>query len=187
MKKIDVVIAGVGGQGNLLLAKLITLTALAEGWDVKRSEIKGLAQRGGSVLSQVRMGEKIWSPLIELGSADFLLGLEPVEALRNYQFLGPQGKAIVSSNFAPNPIKFSEEEILEKARSLSFLLIPALDLAKKAGSPQSANIVILGAVSHFLPFALSTYEKVLKENLKRLQEENLKAFALGREEIQKLT
>ncbi len=186
MKKIDIVIAGVGGQGNLLLAKLITLTALDEGWDVKRSEIKGLAQRGGSVLSQVRLGEKVWSPLIELGSADFLLGLDPVEALRNYQFLGPEGKAICSSNFAPNPIQFSEEEILKKAQSLNFLLIPALDLAKKAGSPQSANIIILGAVSNFLPFALSTYEKILKENLKRLLEENLKAFALGREEIQKL-
>jgi indolepyruvate ferredoxin oxidoreductase beta subunit len=187
VKKIDLVIAGVGGQGNLLLAKLLSLVALEEGWDVKRSEIKGLAQRGGSVLSQVRMGEKIWSPLIQLGSADFLLGLDPVEALRNFQFLSPEGKALVSSNFAPNPIKFSEEEVLEKARSLKFLLIPALDLAKKVGSPQSANIVILGALSNFLPFSLSTFEKIMKENLKRLQEENLKAFALGREEIQRIS
>jgi len=181
MRKIDIVIAGVGGQGNLFLAKLLTQVALKANLDVKRSEIKGLAQRGGPVLSQVRMGEKVWSPLIELGQADLLLGLEPVEALRNAQYLSPSGKAIVSANFYPNPVAFSEEEMLEKAKERGFILIPALDIAKAAGSPQSMNIVILGAASNFLPFDVTLFEEVIKENTKRMLEENLRAFQKGRE------
>lgn len=182
-KKVDVVIAGVGGQGNLLVAGLIAKAALSQGLEAKRSEIKGLAQRGGSVQSLVRIGEKVWSPLIEQGSADILLGLDPVEALRYIQYLAPTGKAIASSNFAPNPVSFSQEEILTKARGHGFFLLPATELAKQAGSVQSANIVVLGAASHFFPFPAEVFRQVIEENVKRFLEENLKAFELGRQAI----
>lgn len=183
MKKVDVVIAGVGGQGNLLVASIIAQTALDYSWEAKRSEIKGLAQRGGSVQSLVRVGEKVWSPLIEKGTADILLGLEPVEALRNVQFLSPAGKAIVSKNFAPNPIPYSQEEVLEKVRAQGFILIPAVDLAKEAGNPQCLNVVLLGAASHFFPFPAESFKQTIKKIVKRLQEVNQKAFDLGREAV----
>jgi indolepyruvate ferredoxin oxidoreductase beta subunit len=183
MNKVNIIIAGVGGQGNLLVAALIAKAALAEGLVARRSEIKGLAQRGGPVQSLVRVGKQVWSPLIEQGTADLLLGLDPVEALRYIQFLAPTGKAITSSNFAPNPVSFSQEEILEKARERGFLLVPANDLAKRAGNVLSANIVLLGAASPFFPFPPERFRQVIRDNVKRFLEENLKAFELGREVI----
>jgi indolepyruvate ferredoxin oxidoreductase beta subunit len=181
MNKVDIVIAGVGGQGNLLLAKLIAEAALMAGLEAKRSEIKGLAQRGGPVQSLVKIGEQVWSPLVERGQADLLLGLELVEALRNVQFLSATGHAIVSRNFAPNPLPFSQPEMLARAQRRGFILISALDLAKQAGNTQSTNIVILGAASHFFPFGPELFREALRKNVKRFLEENLKAFELGRE------
>ncbi len=183
MNKVDIVIAGVGGQGNLLLAKLIAEAALMAGLEAKRSEIKGLAQRGGPVQSLVKIGEQVWSPLVEKGQADLLLGLELVEALRNVQFLSVTGHAIVSRNFVPNPLPFSQPEMLARAQRRGFILISAMDLAKQAGNAQSTNIVILGAASHFFPFGPEFFQEALRKNVKRFLEENLQAFQLGREAL----
>ncbi len=181
MKKVDVVIAGVGGQGNLLVASIIAYTALGYGWEAKRSEIKGLAQRGGSVQSLVRVGEKVWSPLIEKGTADILLGLEPIEALRSIQFLSPSGKAVVSQNFAPNPIPYSQDEVMEKVRAQELILIPAVELAREAGNPQCMNVVLLGAASHLFPFPPESFKETIRKIVKRLEDVNQRAFDLGRE------
>lgn len=189
MRMADVVLAGVGGQGNVLSARLLAEVALSAGYDVKTSEVHGMAQRGGSVVCTVRWGREIHSPLVPEGRADFLLVFELLEGLRHLRFLKAGGTAIVNDyRLDPLPVQRGDatypQDALDAIRSYAgkTLRLEAVDTAKSAGNPRALGTVLLGALSHFLEFPVSTWEEVIRKIIPpKAVEVNLRAFALGRE------
>ena len=184
----NVVIVGVGGQGILLISDILAKVALEEGYDVKKSEVHGMAQRGGSVISEVRFGQKIYSPLVKRGQADFLLALEKLEALRFLDYLKKEKVLIVNNlKVAPLGVNIGKEKYppdifshLRKKTS-QVIKVDGLKIAKDAGNPKTMNIVVLGSLSFFLPFPISSWEKVIKKRVPLpTVPSNLKAFELGR-------
>ncbi|MCD6575483.1 indolepyruvate oxidoreductase subunit beta [Candidatus Aerophobetes bacterium] len=184
----NVVIVGVGGQGILLTSDILAEVAFEEGYDVKKSEIHGMAQRGGSVISEVRFGEKVYSPLIKKGEADILLALEKLEALRFSIYLKKEGIAIVNNLEIP-PLgvnlgkeKYPRDIFSRIEHKISRVIrVEAITMAKKAGSPKTMNVVMLGVLSPFLPFSISSWEKVIKKRVPSYSTEfNIRAFKLGR-------
>jgi len=185
----NIVVAGVGGQGVLLTSDIIAKTALKEGWDVKKSEVHGMAQRGGSVISEVRFGEKIYSPLIKKGKADYLLTLEKLEALRYIDYLKQDGILIVNDlEISPMGVSLGKEkypeniyEVLQDKTS-HLLRVKALDLAEKAGNVRTMNLVLLGMLSRFLSFKKVSWEKTIENEVPRgTFPVNMRAFQLGQE------
>jgi indolepyruvate ferredoxin oxidoreductase beta subunit len=188
-KKItDVLITGVGGQGILLASKVISEAALLEGKDVKQAEVHGMSQRGGSVIATVRFGNKVFSPLIEAGNADFLLAFELLEAYRIIEQLSKDGIAIVNTQRI-DPISVSsgkdeypaglEEKIKKERKNSRF--IPALDIATKLKEVRAVNIIMIGALSNFI----NLKEDSLLEAIKLVVPEkaidiNIKAFEEGK-------
>lgn len=150
----DILLVGVGGQGVLSTAALIAGAAMREGLTVKQSEVHGMAQRGGSVSAHLRLADgPIWSDLIARGSAHLLLAAEPLEALRYLEYLAPDG-AIVSASEPFRNIPVYPDEALVRERLRSFgrvLIVDAERLAKEAGLPQAATVVLAGAATAFLP------------------------------------
>lgn len=187
----DVVLAGVGGQGNVLSARVLAETALSMGYDVKTSEVHGMAQRGGSVVCMVRWGEKVYSPLIEVAKADFLLAFELLEGLRYLRYLGSEGTAIVNDyRLDPLPVLRGDAVYpagaLEAMRSYAARTVEldAREMAASAGSARAAGSCLLGALSVFLDFPTDVWEESLRKSVPaRAQDVNLKAFALGRKDI----
>ncbi len=185
----SIVLVGVGGQGILLACNLLAQAALKAGWDVKTNEVHGMAQRGGSVVAQVRFGQKVHSPLIQRGTADFLLALEKLEALRFSEYLKEDGAAIVNAQqIMPLPVATGAAQYPQEIDRLlrrqfpKLSLIEGVSLAKKAGEMRTTNVVLIGALSILLPFDLELWNSVLEENIKaRFIKVNQKAFALGRE------
>jgi indolepyruvate ferredoxin oxidoreductase beta subunit len=185
----SIVLVGVGGQGILLACNLLAQAALKAGWDVKTNEVHGMAQRGGSVVAQVRFGQKVHSPLIQKETADFLLALEKLEALRFSEYLKGDGAAIVNAQqIMPLPVatgaaQYPQEiDRLLRVRFPRLTLIDGVSLAKKAGEMRTTNVVLIGALSILLPFDLELWDSVLEENIKaRFIKVNQKAFALGRQ------
>jgi len=184
----NIVLAGVGGQGILLASKLLCEAALGEGYDVKANEVHGMAQRGGSVIAQIRFGEKVYSPLVETGTARLFIAMEIVEAIRHRKYLAPDGQAFintqriipttVSSGMADYP---SDPEELVRGAIPNHRMADCLELAKQAGSARCVNTVMAGWVSKSLPFSEETWVEVMGRLIKeRFQEMNRKAFALGR-------
>lgn len=189
MKKIiDCVLAGVGGQGILLASSLISSAALAAGMDVKNNEVHGMAQRGGSVIAQIRFGEEVYSPLVKKGSADFLVALEVIEALRYADYLSAQGivlastQRIVPITVSAGPFNYPDDpEGLLKKRFSSLILCPCLDIAKELGESKTANVVMVGLLSRFLPFSEAIWTDTLKRQIKsRYLDVNINAFFAGR-------
>jgi indolepyruvate ferredoxin oxidoreductase beta subunit len=191
MKQCNIVIAGVGGQGVLLVAEILGNSALREGYDVRVSEIHGMAQRGGSVVCDVRIGKKVYAPTTPDGMADMMLGLEPIETLRYLRFTSPQTLMIVNTRSVK---PFSVLMGLAKDVTLSditqtinrfyskSILIDAVELAMKAGSPLVQNIVMLGLLASTKQLTINV--STLKESIKQLIspkyfELNVKAFELG--------
>jgi indolepyruvate ferredoxin oxidoreductase beta subunit len=178
--KCDVIIVGVGGQGILLTSNVIADAALASGFDVKKSETHGMAQRGGSVVTHVRIGDKVNSILIPKGEADILIASEPVEALRYIDYLGPTGKAIVNSI----PIKVPNYPDMEKVKAelnkQDALVFDALEIAKTAGHPLTQNTVLIGAASKYLPMKEDKIIEAIRDNVSKKLEENLRAYEYGR-------
>lgn len=185
----NLLLAGVGGQGVILASYLLSQVALEAGYDIKQSEVHGMAQRGGSVVSHLRFGEKVYSPLFTPGTADILLSFEPLEALRYLHWLKPEGKLIynivqvnpstVASGLATYP-KDIQERIA--AAFPHVLGLDAVAIATQAGTPRAANLVLLGALSRELPFSAEQWEAVLKRELApNLLAVNRRAFRLGRE------
>ena len=185
----SIVLVGVGGQGILLACNLLAQAALKAGWDVKTNEVHGMAQRGGSVVAQVRFGQKVHSPLIQKETADFLLALEKLEALRFSEYLKGDGAAIVNAQqIMPLPVATGAAQYPQEIDRLlrrqfpKLSLIEGVSLAKKAGEMRTTNVVLIGALSILLPFDLELWNSVLEENIKaRFIKVNQKAFALGRE------
>jgi indolepyruvate ferredoxin oxidoreductase, beta subunit len=178
--KCDVIIVGVGGQGILVTSNVISQAALDSGYDVKKSETHGMAQRGGSVVTHVRIGDRVDGVLIPKGEADILIASEPVEGLRYMDYLKKDGKAIVNSE----PIQVPGYPIMEAVRDeltkQGAIIIDAMDLALKAGHPLTQSIVLVGASSQYLPMKEETIKEAIKKVVSKKIDENLKAFDLGR-------
>ncbi len=187
-EKGNILICGTGGQGVLLLSDILGLVALAEGFDVKKSEVHGMAQRGGSVVSHLRFGKKVYSPLIAEGEADIICSLEKLEGLRYSHFLSPKGVLITDTlEIEPLPAligevsypKYIEERIKKRVKRVYF--ISAFQKAKELGEVRVQNILLLGFLSNFLPFKEESYKEVIKESVKaKFLEINLKALEVGK-------
>ncbi len=188
--KRNIIVAGVGGQGNVTAAYLLGVAALEAGLSVRVADVYGLAQRGGAVVSHVRMG-KVYSPLIGEGEADVVLGLEPMEALRNAVKFVRQDGIVLTNTYPVYPIEASIGEfqypglgkLLEAMKELAktVIAIDAQRLANEAGLPIAANIAMLGALAalEVLPFPAQHLREIVERHVPRFKEENLKAFDLG--------
>lgn len=181
-----VVLAGVGGQGTILAGDVIAKVAVAQGYDVKLSEVHGMAQRGGSVDTIVRFGDFVHSPIVDPGVADHLIAFELIEAARRLAALSPGGRLVVNNRtIQPLPVltgAMSAPTGIEAALAYEgAVFLDAEALACEAGSPRSANVVLLGAASYGLPFPESSWRDVIASRVPpKTVEANLRAFDLGR-------
>lgn len=191
--KLDVLMTGVGGQGIILSSDVLAEAALAAGYDVKKTDVHGMAQRGGAVTSHVRIGLKVASPLIEEGQADILLAFEKLEAVRWTAFLKPGAIAVVNDHALP-PLSVAigheayptDTSIVDtiKQRATEVHVIPATKLASDLGDVRTLNIVMIGCLSVFLPFDLELWQNAVARLVPpKVKELNLSAFNLGRKEI----
>lgn len=189
-----ILFCGVGGQGILLASEITAYSLLAAGLDVKKSEVHGMAQRGGSVVAHLRYGAKVYSPLIEPGRADIVVSFELMEAARYLSFMHRDSKVIVNtvkippSSVATGKVAYPAD-ILEELRSRDLALYP-IDgggISKAIGEPRSANIALVGALSNFLPVAEEIFLEVINARVKYKIAENIKAFQEGRRVAQPLS
>lgn len=178
--KCDVIIVGVGGQGILVTSNVIAQAALDSGFDVKKSETHGMAQRGGSVVTHVRIGDQVDGVLIPKGEADLLIASEPVEGLRYMDYLSSEGKAIVNSEPITVPGYPIMEAIRDELAKQGAIILDAMDLANQAGHPLTQSIVLVGAASKYLPMNEETLKEAIKKVVSKKLDENLAAFDLGR-------
>ena len=184
----NIMIVGVGGQGSLLASKLLGHLLLTEGLDVKVSEVHGMSQRGGSVVTYVRFGEKVYSPVIDKGQADFIVSFEKLEAARYVEYLKPDGRIVVNTQeIDPMPVITGAaaypEHLAEKIKGLGIDLdaIDALKLAEEAGSSKAVNIVLMGRLSHYFDLPDQAWQKSLEAMVPpKFLELNKKAFELGK-------
>jgi len=189
VKTVNVMMAGVGGQGVLMVSETLALAAIAQGMLAKQSEVHGVAQRGGSVVSHVRFGSTIHSPLIKCGEADVLYAVERLEALR-YAHYVKRGGLVVMDDHGIKPIHVPDEPELPfpdgvpdflRSKGYSVHVIPALHTAIEVGNRRCANIVLLGALSTQLPLDDRSWEKALLERFpEKLLGINKRAFEAGR-------
>jgi indolepyruvate ferredoxin oxidoreductase beta subunit len=185
--KADVVLAGVGGQGVLTVAALLAEAAQRDGLDVRQGEVHGMAQRGGAVIATVRMADDpLRGTLVGRGSADVVIGMEPVEALRHLEYLAPSGRLLTAADPVRNVPDYPDvADVLEAIRQIpGAVVVDAAGLAASAGSRRAANVVMVGAASIFLPLRESTLEGCIGEAFagrgERLVAANLAAFGAGR-------
>lgn len=179
----DILIAGVGGQGTLLASRVLGKYAQTKGMDVKLSEVHGMAQRGGSVITFVRFGEKINSPIIDAGGADIILAFEKLEALRYAHYLKEDGRIVYSTQeIMPMPVVTGEKEYpadIEK-RLKNAIGVDALGLAVKAGNSKAANSVMLGALTKITGLDREAMLAALKESVpQKFVDLNTTAFGYG--------
>jgi indolepyruvate ferredoxin oxidoreductase, beta subunit len=184
----NVLIVGVGGQGIILASDVLGRVAAVHGYDVKKNEIHGMAQRGGSVSSHIRFGKTVSSPIIKLGEADVLLSFEQIETIRYFPFLSEKGKVILNDQKILPPAVFTGKQeyppdVIQKIKEKvpDAVIVDGVSLAQKMGNPKVLNVIFLGILSKYLDIPAEVYEKVLKESLKpKLVDINLKAFHEGR-------
>ena len=184
----NMMIVGVGGQGSLLASKLIGHVLLSRGYDVKVSEVHGMSQRGGSVVTYVRWGEKVYSPIVDKGEADFIVSFELLEAARYLEYLKDGGQVVTSTQqIDPMPVitgaAVYPKALLDKMRSLGVNVdaVDALELSRQAGSTKAANIVLMGRLSRYFDFGEEVWQEALSACIApKFLDMNKKAFALGR-------
>jgi indolepyruvate ferredoxin oxidoreductase beta subunit len=184
----NILLVGVGGQGIIVASEIMADAFLEAGFDVKKSEVHGMAQRGGSVSTHVRFGPKVFSPLIKEGEADILVAFEELEAMRYLHFLGPQPVVILNEQrLNPPSVSLGRERYPENiAESLArhaaqLKKVAGKDLALKAGDIRTLNIVLLGALSSFLPVPEGIWtENILRRFPPKAHKSNLGAFQLGK-------
>lgn len=183
----NILIVGVGGQGTLLASKIMGKCLVDEGYDVKVSEVHGMSQRGGSVVTYVRYGEKVWSSVIEKGEADIIISFEQLEAARWLPYLKEGGVLISNTQqIDPMPVIMGQteypEDVLGRIRQLgvNVVAIDADRLAVEAGTIKAANTVLLGAAAHFTDIAEAEWLEAVRSTVPpKTVEVNLKAFSLG--------
>ncbi len=186
MKNTSIMIVGVGGQGTLLASRILGAVAVQEGLDVKVSEVHGMSQRGGSVVTYVRFGEKVYSPIIGQGEADIILGFELLEAYRALPYLKKGGRVIVNAQqMNPMPVITGAvaypEGIAEKLSSAAdATILDALSLASKAGSAKAVNVVLIGRMARDTQIPYERWLAAVRATVPaKFLDINLKAFELG--------
>ena len=188
METKNIMIVGVGGQGSLLASKLLGRLLLQKGYDIKVSEVHGMSQRGGSVVTYVRFGDKVYSPVIDKGQADYIVSFELLEGARWTEYLKPGGKLIVNTQqIAPMPVIVGAAEypqdLLEKmaATQLDVDALDAQALAQQAGSGKAVNIVLMGRLSRYFDISEGEWLTAIERSVPRkFLELNKTAFRLGR-------
>ncbi len=183
----SVMIVGVGGQGSLLASKLLGRLLVDEGYDVKVSEVHGMSQRGGSVVTYVRFGKKVYSPIITDGEADIIISFEKLEAARYARYLKKDGKIIVNTQqIDPMPVIIGAAEypqdVLDEltAKGLDVQSLDALSLAEKAGSAKAVNIVLMGKAAKYFDIPYENWIRAIENTVApKFVEMNKKAFELG--------
>ena len=184
----NVMIVGVGGQGSLLASKLLGRLLLSEGLDVKVSEVHGMSQRGGSVVTYVRYGEHVYSPVIDEEGADFIVSFELLEAARWLPYLKKDGVIVTNTQqIDPMPVitgnAIYPEDLVQKMKETGARVdaLNCLELAEKAGSAKAVNLVLMGRLSHYFDLEEEKWQKAIEESVpSRFLEMNRKAFELGR-------
>ena len=193
MKKLDLLVTGVGGQGVVLASDIVSEAALAAGYDVKKTDTLGMAQRGGSVVSHVRIAPKVWSPLIKEGEVDILLAFEKLEAARWGHYLCPGGVAIVNNQALP-PLAVSlgnerypgDEEItgILKRWTDRIYVVDGTRRARELGNVRTLNMFMLGCVSLFFPFRVRIWSDSISQRIPaNIRQINMTAFNKGRKEV----
>ena len=193
MKKLDLLITGVGGQGIILASDIIAEAALAAGYDVKKTDTLGMAQRGGSVVSHVRIAHRVWSPLIKEGEADMLVAFEKLEAARWGYYLKPGAIAIVNNHVLP-PLSVnlgteqypSDEEITNilRQRSEHIYFVNGTSRVRELGNVRTLNMFMLGCASLFVPLKVHIWKDSISQRVpSSIREINITAFDRGRKEI----
>lgn len=191
METKSIMIVGVGGQGSLLASRLLGNVLLSQGFDVKVSEVHGMSQRGGSVVTYVKYGEKVYSPVIEKGEADVIISFEELEAARYLPYLKKGGHIITSTQkIDPMPVITGAAEYPEnivkkiEEKGVKVTAVDALSLAEQAGNSKASNVVLMGVASKSTDFDVSVWHNAIKTCVPpKFLELNQKAFELGREAV----
>ncbi len=189
METKNVMIVGVGGQGSLLASKLLGRLLLNRGYDIKVSEVHGMSQRGGSVVTYVRFGDKVYSPVIDKGEADYIVSFELLEAARWTEYLKPNGKIITNTQqINPMPVIIGAmaypEDLLSKMQEAGVDVdaMDALTLAEQAGSPKAVNLVLMGRLSRYFDIPQEEWIAAIEASVPpKFLEMNKIAFELGRQ------
>lgn len=187
MSATTVMLCGVGGQGTILAADLLAKVAAASGLEVKLSEVHGMSQRGGSVDTVVKFGDEVFSPVTDPGMVDHLVAFELIEAVRRVHFVKPEGRLLVNPRaIQPLPVLTGDAAVPHGLQAVladeGAIFIDADILACQAGSPKSANVVLMGALSTGLPFSEDTWREVIAGRVPpKTVDANMAAFALGRQ------
>lgn len=187
LKPIDIMLVGVGGQGTILATKVLARVAQDAGYDIKVSEIKGMAQRGGSVVTQLRLGPAIHAPLISEGGADIILSFEKLEALRWLDYLKPGGNLIINDqSIKPVPVLIGiaeyPDDVLQyiESKGIQLQVVNALDIAVQCGNARTANVVLLAVLAKHMPLAKEMWQQALTTVVpEKFRQVNLDAFAAG--------
>jgi len=185
----NVIFAGVGGQGVILASKVIMEVAKKKGYDIKESEVHGMAQRGGSVDCHIRYGKEVFSPLIPKGGADYIISLELLETMRKLEYLNKDSVLIVNrEQINPAPVETgamqypTDIESWLKSNFPSTIVVDTTEALKEAGTKKALNIVMIGCLSKYLEFETADWEEAIKSLVnEKFIEQNLKAFNLGRD------
>ena len=188
----SILLVGVGGQGTILASKILTTGLMEAGYDVKMSEIHGMSQRGGSVSSQVRYGEKVMSPVIEKGKADIVVAFEKMEALRALDYLKEDGTLVVNNEEIPSMSVITGDEVYpddvleEIQKHASAKVVDATALARELGNEKAANIILLGTIIKSMGLEEIHWDAILEANIKpKFIELNKKALKAGMEAVSK--
>ena len=188
MKTKNIMIVGVGGQGSLLASKLLGRLLITKGYDVKVSEVHGMSQRGGSVVTYVRFGDKVYSPVIDEGEADVIVSFELLEAARWTAFLKPGGRIVCNTQkINPMPVIIGAADYPEgleakmSAAGIDLDAVDALALAEEAGSAKATNLVLMGRVARLFDFTDAEWEKAIEDSVPpKFIDLNKRAFHLGK-------
>jgi indolepyruvate ferredoxin oxidoreductase, beta subunit len=193
-KVTNIFLSGVGGQGTILASNILAEVFLKAGYDVKKSEVHGMAQRGGDVTTHFRFGKKVYSPLIKYGDVDYLISFEMLEAARYINWVKPEGKIIINKQeILPPVVSLGQmaypkdiEKMFKKYFKDNVWIVNGQEIARKLGNIQAANVVLVGAFSNFFPeFKEEQWTDAIKELLAaKLHELNIKAFHEGRKALQ---
>jgi indolepyruvate ferredoxin oxidoreductase beta subunit len=193
-KVTNIFLSGVGGQGTILASNILGEVFLKAGYDVKKSEVHGMAQRGGDVTTHFRFGKKVYSPLIKYGDADFLISFELLEAARYINWVKPEGKVIINKQeISPPAVSLGQmtypkniEKTFKKYFKNHVWIVNGQEIARKLGNIQAANVVLVGAFSNFFPeFKEQQWTNAIKELLAaKLHELNIRAFHEGRKALE---
>ena len=182
----NIMIVGVGGQGTLLASRIIGKAVISEGYDVKISEVHGMSQRGGSVVTYVKFGDTVYSPIIDKGEADIILAFEMLEALRALPFLKKGGKMIANNqNINPMPVicgntEYPKDIDKKLSEKVDLTTVDALSLAEKAGNLKAVNVVLIGVMAKNTDIKYDVWVDVIKDTVpEKFLDANLKAFDLG--------